>query len=35
VIEIGDSGYVLLYRHEEADDAVYLLALRHQKEAGY
>ena len=35
VIEFGDSGYVLLYRHEEADDAVYLLAFRHQKEAGY
>jgi plasmid stabilization system protein ParE len=35
VIEFGDSGYVLLCRHEEADDAVYLLAFRHQTEAGY
>lgn len=35
VIVFGDSGYVALYRHEPADDAVYVLAFRHQKEAGY
>jgi plasmid stabilization system protein ParE len=35
VIAFGDSGYVALYRHERADDAVYVLAFRHQKEAGY
>jgi plasmid stabilization system protein ParE len=35
VIGFGDSGYVLLYRHEPADDAVYVLAFWHQKEAGY
>ncbi len=35
VIAFGDSGYMALYRHESADDAVYVLALRHQKEAGY
>jgi plasmid stabilization system protein ParE len=35
VIAFGDSGYVLLYRHEPADDTVYVLAIRHQKEAGY
>ena len=35
VIAFGDSGYVALYRHEPADDAVYILAFRHQKEAGY
>lgn len=35
VIGFGDSGYVALYRHEPADDAVYVLAFRHQKEAGY
>lgn len=35
VIRFGDSGYVALYRHEPADDAVYVLAVRHQKEAGY
>jgi plasmid stabilization system protein ParE len=34
-IGFGDSGYVALYRHEPADDAVYVLAFRHQKEAGY
>jgi len=35
VIAFGDSGYVALYRHEPAADAVYVLAFRHQKEAGY
>lgn len=35
VIAFGDSGYVALYRHDLADDAVYVLAFRHQKEAGY
>ena len=35
IINFGDSGYVALYRHESADDAIYVLAFRHQKEAGY
>jgi plasmid stabilization system protein ParE len=35
VIAFGGSGYVTLYRHELGDDAVYVLAFRHQKEAGY
>lgn len=35
VIPFGDSGYIALYRHESAEDAVYVLAFRHQKEAGY
>jgi plasmid stabilization system protein ParE len=35
IIPFGDTGYVALYRHEPADDAVYVLALRHQREAGY
>ncbi|MDP1696810.1 MAG: type II toxin-antitoxin system RelE/ParE family toxin [Xanthomonadaceae bacterium] len=35
VMAFGDTGYVALYRHEPADDAVYVLAFRHQKEAGY
>jgi plasmid stabilization system protein ParE len=35
LIEFGDSGYVALYRHEEADDCIVMLAFRHQKEAGY
>ena len=35
LIAFGDSGYVALYRHEPAEDAVFVLAFRHQKEAGY
>lgn len=35
VIAFGDTGFVALYRHEPAADAVYVLAFRHQKEAGY
>ncbi|MDR2213661.1 MAG: type II toxin-antitoxin system RelE/ParE family toxin [Pseudomonadales bacterium] len=35
LIAFGDSGYAALYRHEPAEDAVYILAFRHQKEAGY
>ena len=35
IIEFGESGYVALYRFVPADDAVYLLAFLHQKEAGY
>lgn len=32
VMAFGDSGYVALYRYEPADNAVYVLAFRHQKE---
>ena len=35
VIDFGDPGYVALYRYEATDDTVYVLAFRHQKEAGY
>jgi plasmid stabilization system protein ParE len=35
IIEFGDSGYVALYRHSPEEDAVTILAFRHQKEAGY
>lgn len=35
VIPFGDSGYMTLYRHEPAIDVIYVLAFRHQKEAGY
>ena len=35
VIAFGESGYVALYRHELETDTVYVLAFRHQKEAGY
>jgi toxin ParE1/3/4 len=33
LIPFGASGYLLLYRMENA--LVYILAVRHQKEAGY
>lgn len=35
VIPFGDSGYVAMYRHVSTEDGVYVLAFRHQKEAGY
>jgi plasmid stabilization system protein ParE len=35
VIRFGDSGYVALYRHDLDADTVYVLAFRHQKEAGF
>ena len=35
VISRGRTGYVALYSVEEAQDAVLILAIRHQREAGY
>lgn len=35
IIPFGDSGYVALYRVDPEKDEVYILAFRHQKEAGY
>jgi plasmid stabilization system protein ParE len=35
VIAFGDSGYLALYRYLPENDTVYVLAFRHQKEAGY
>ena len=35
IVTFGESGYVALYRHELETDTVYILAFRHQKEAGY
>jgi plasmid stabilization system protein ParE len=35
VIAFGDSGYVTLYRYDQTSDVVYLLAFKHQKQAGY
>lgn len=35
LIPFGDSGYVVLYRYEPDDNTLYILAFRHQKEAGY
>jgi len=32
-IDFGNSGYVALYRHD--DKRTVILAVRHQKEAGY
>jgi hypothetical protein len=34
VIAFGDSGYVALYQYNAERDAVYVLAFRHQREAG-
>ncbi len=34
-IPFGDSGYVALYRFEPNADAVFVLAIRHQRESGY
>lgn len=35
LISRGRSGYVALYSYEEAEDVVLVLAIRHQREAGY
>lgn len=35
VIARGTTGYVALYSFEVLEDAVLILALRHQREAGY
>jgi len=35
IVPFGDSGYVALYHYEAKNDSVYVLAFRHQKEAGY
>ena len=35
VISRGRTGYVALYSVEDAYDAVLVLAIRHQREAGY
>lgn len=35
IIPFGESGYVALYRYEIKTDLLYILAFRHQKEAGY
>ncbi|NVZ27708.1 type II toxin-antitoxin system RelE/ParE family toxin [Pseudomonas gingeri] len=35
VIAFGDAGYVALYRFVPPEEAVYVLAFRHQREAGY
>lgn len=35
VISRGKSGYVALYSFEMPEDAILILAIRHQREAGY
>lgn len=35
VISRGRTGHIALYRFLKAEDAVLVLALRHQREAGY
>ena len=35
VIGFGEAGYVALYRYVPDEETVYVLAFRHQKEAGY
>jgi plasmid stabilization system protein ParE len=35
IVSFGDSGYVALYRYDQQTDTVFVLAFRHQKEAGY
>jgi plasmid stabilization system protein ParE len=35
VISRGRSGYLALYSYEEEHDTVLVLAIRHQREAGY
>lgn len=35
VISRGKSGYVALYQYVEAEDVVLVLAIRHQREAGF
>ena len=35
VISRGRTGYIALYSFEEDQDAVLVLAIRHQREAGY
>lgn len=35
LVPFGETGYVALYRYDADEDAVYVLAFRHQKEAGY
>lgn len=35
VISRGRTGYAALYSLEDAEDAVLILAIRHQREAGY
>lgn len=35
VISVGKTGSIALYQYDELDDLVRILAVRHQREAGY
>ena len=35
LISYGKSGYVSLYSYEQREDVVLVLAIRHQRKAGY
>lgn len=35
VVSRGRSGYLALYSYEQNEDAVLILSIRHQREAGY
>ncbi len=35
VISRGSTGYLALYRYDETLDRILILAIRHQREAGY
>ena len=35
IISRGKTGYVALYEYDEVSDVVLILAIRHQREAGY
>ena len=35
VISCGSSGYVALYEHSRLENVVRVVAIRHQREAGY
>jgi len=35
LIPFGGAGYICLYRYERHENAIYILAFRHQREAGY
>jgi plasmid stabilization system protein ParE len=35
VIPFGNTGYIALYRYVPSEEDVFILAFRHQKEAGY
>jgi plasmid stabilization system protein ParE len=35
LVSYGKSGYVALYSHEQQQDVVLVLVIRHQREAGH